>query len=158
MRGWQYFLPLTAAICTARSFSSVTSHQANDFSLNSFNNVLATPTSVNYSSDRTFSSNNTIDLVRQLNLTFQQQQQIDKIRLQYQPNILSKTQEFNSLKEQLTQMMTGTTTNAEIRATNRQLVLLKQKIGELRFESMLATREILTPEQRQKFQKIIESQ
>ncbi len=154
MRGWQYFLPLTAAtVCIARSFSSATNEEAMEFFSN---NVLAAPASVNYSGDRDFRHKS--DVVKQLNLTPQQQQQIETIRLQYQENILCKTKKLDSLKEQLTQMMTGTNTVAEIRAKNRQLVLLRQEIGELRFESMLATREILTLEQRQKFQKIIESQ
>ena len=54
--------------------------------------------------------------------------------------------------------MVGTEPANLIRAKNQQLVSLRQEIGELRFESMLATREILTPQQRQKFRKIIESQ
>ncbi len=156
MRRWQYFLPLTAAtVCTAKSFSTATTYKE----IGVFpKNFLAAPILVNNSRERAIEPNTTVSLVKQLNLTLKQQQQIERIRRQYQQNILRRKKELESLKQQLAQMMAGTNTVAEIRAKNQELVLLQQKIGQLRFESMLATREILTPEQRQKFLEIIESQ
>ncbi len=158
MRPWQYFLPLTAAIVyTAKSFSVATIYKYKSSGISPAN-ILAAPILVNNPCDGAIESNSTVSLVKQLNLTLEQQQQIERIRRQYQQNILRRKQELESLKQQLTQMMAGTNTVAEIRAKNQELVLLRQEIGKLRFESMLATREILTPEQRQKFREIIESQ
>ena len=96
-------------------------------------------------------------ILQQLNLTWLQKQRIQQIHRQYQQRILQTKSQLHSLQEQLTEMMAGTDSIAAIRAKNQELVLLRQKVGELHFESMLATREVLTPEQRQKFKKIIES-
>lgn len=96
-------------------------------------------------------------ILQQLNLSWLQKQRIKQIHRQYQQRILQKKSQLKSLQEQLTVMMAGTDSIAAIRAKNRELVLLRQKVGELHFESMLATREVLTPEQRQKFKEIIES-
>lgn len=96
-------------------------------------------------------------ILEQLNLTWFQKQRIRQIHRQYQHRILQTKNQLRSLQEQLTEMMTGTDSIAAIRAKNRELVLLRQKVGELHFESMLATREVLTLEQRQKFKEIIES-
>lgn len=54
--------------------------------------------------------------------------------------------------------MAGTDSAELIRAKNQELVQLHQEIGTLRFESMLATRELLTPQQRQKFRQLAQSQ
>ena len=96
-------------------------------------------------------------ILQQLNLTWFQRQRIKQIHRQYQHRILQTKNQLKSLQEQLTEMMAGTDSITAIRAKNRELVLLRQKVGELHFESMLATREVLTPEQRQKFKEIIES-
>ncbi len=156
MRAWQYFLPLTAAtVYTAKSFSVGTVYKSSGISPA---NILAAPILVNSTRHEAIESNSTVSLVKQLNLTLEQQRQIERIRRQYQQSILHRKQELESLRQQLVQMMAGTNTVAEIRAKNQELVILRQEIGKLRFESMLATREILTPEQRQKFREIIESQ
>ncbi|MEM7760985.1 MAG: hypothetical protein AAF298_23070, partial [Cyanobacteria bacterium P01_A01_bin.40] len=54
-------------------------------------------------------------------------------------------------------MMVGTEPVELLRAKNQQLNNLRQEIGALRFESMLATREILTPQQREKFRDLVNS-
>ena len=156
MRRWQYFLPLTAVtIYTAKAFSVGTTNKLTENS--SVAHIFAGPILANHTREQRIKSNTTISLVKQLNLTLKQQQQIEHIRRHYQQGILRKKKELESLKQELTKMMAGTNTVAEIREKNQELILLRQKIGQLRFESMLATREILTPEQRQKFGKIIES-
>lgn len=96
-------------------------------------------------------------LLHQLNLSWLQKQRIQKIHRQYQQQILQQKNRLKSLQNQLTEMMAGTDSVESIRAKNRELVLLRQKVGELHFESMLATREVLTPEQRQKFREIVET-
>ena len=97
-------------------------------------------------------------LLQQLNLTSEQQQQIRQIHQQYTQQIRKKRNNLAILQQQLSDMMAGTEPVELIRAKNQQLVTLRQEIGALRFESMLATREILTPQQRQKFREIMESQ
>ena len=98
------------------------------------------------------------NLIQQLNLTPKQRQQIEQIRRRYQQSIIQKKEALKLLQEELSQMMAGKDSVSSIRAKNQELVLLHQEIAELRFESMLATREILTLPQRQKFKQILESQ
>ena len=97
-------------------------------------------------------------LLQQLNLTSQQKEQIKRVHHQYKQQIRKKKHSLDLLQKQLSDLLVGTESVELIRAKNEQLVNLRQEIGELRFESMLATREILTPQQRQKFREIIESQ
>ena len=156
MRKWQYFLPLTAAtICTARVFSTETNYYkaGETFPKSS----LAKSILVNTPRDRQPETNHTVSLAKKLNLTREQQQQIEAIRRRYQENILRKKQELESLQQQLAQMLTGNDKVVEIRAKNQEVISLRQEIDRLRFESILATRETLTLEQRQKFQAIIQS-
>ncbi len=96
-------------------------------------------------------------LIQQLNLTDEQKQKIKQIHYRYKQQILKKKNNLAVLQQQLSDMMIGTESVELIRAKNQQLVTLRQEIGALHFESMLATREILTPQQRQKFKKILES-
>ena len=97
-------------------------------------------------------------LLQQLNLTKKQKEQIEQIHSEYKQQILKKRNSLARLQQQLSDLMVGTEPVELVRAKNKQLVNLRQEIGQLRFESMLATREILTPQQRQKFREIIESQ
>ena len=155
MRKWQYFLPLTAAtICTARVFSTETNYQVGETFPKS---SLAKSIFVNSPRDLQPKTNHTVSLVKKLHLTGEQQQQIEAIRRRYQDSILRRKQALESLQQQLAQMLIGTNEVAEIRAKNQKIISLRQEIDRLRFESILATREILTLEQRQKFQAIIQS-
>ena len=95
-----------------------------------------------------------LNIFEQLNLTPEQQQQIKQIHRQYNQQISRKKNSLAKLQQQLSDMMVGTEPVELVRAKNQQLVLLRQEISSLRFESMLATREILTPQQRQKFREL----
>lgn len=96
-----------------------------------------------------------VSLFQQLDLTAQQQQQIKEIHLRYQQQVLKKKQRISRLQQKLSDMMVGTEDAKLLRAKNRKLSILRQEMGTLRFESMLATREILTLEQRQKFRELV---
>ena len=99
-----------------------------------------------------------VSLFQQLNLTEEQHQQIKQIHRQYKQQIIRKKNTIAKLQQQLSDMMVGNESVEVLRAKNQQLSLLRQEIGTLRFESMLATREILTPQQRQKFRELVNSQ
>ncbi|MEL6931020.1 MAG: Spy/CpxP family protein refolding chaperone, partial [Cyanobacteria bacterium J06600_6] len=96
-----------------------------------------------------------VSLFQQLNLTGEQQQQIKQIQLRYQQQLVKKKQHIAKLQQQLSDMMVGTETVELLRAKNQRLSRARQELGSLRFESMLATREILTLQQRQKFRELV---
>lgn len=104
------------------------------------------------------SKQQSFSLFQQLDLTSEQQQRIKQIHLQYRQQIRKKKANLTRLQQQLSDMMVGTEPVELLRAKNQQLSVLRQEIGALRFESMLATREILTPQQRQKFRELVASQ
>ncbi|MEL7007786.1 MAG: Spy/CpxP family protein refolding chaperone [Cyanobacteria bacterium J06588_4] len=96
-----------------------------------------------------------VSLFQSLDLTKEQQRQIKQIHHRYQRQVQKKKQLITKLQQQLSDMMVGTESVELLRAKNHQLNTLRQEIGSLRFESMLATREILTPQQRQKFRELV---
>ena len=98
-----------------------------------------------------------VSFFQQLDLTPEQQQQIQQIHQRYQQQVLKKKQTISRLQQQLSDMMVGTEPIELLRAKNQQLNVLRQEMGTLRFESMLATREILTPQQRQKFRELVKN-
>jgi periplasmic protein CpxP/Spy len=96
-------------------------------------------------------------LFQQLDLTPEQAQSIKRIHLQYRQKILSKKEKIVKLQHQLSDMIMGTEAVALLRAKNQQLCALRQEMESLHFESMVATREILTPQQRQKFRALVKN-
>lgn len=96
-----------------------------------------------------------ISLFQQLDLTREQHQQIEQIHLHYRQQTLRKKQNIARLQQQLSDMMVGTETVELLRAKHQELNTLRQEMRSLHFESMLATREILTLQQRQKFRELV---
>lgn len=108
--------------------------------------------------DRTLSAtpqNGFDSLFHQLDLTPEQAQGIKQIHRQYRQKILRKKENIVRLQQQLSDMIMGTEAVSLLRAKNQQLSTLRQEMESLHFESMLATREILTPQQRQKFRELV---
>ena len=136
-----YSLPVFAS--SARFFSS--SHDA------------YVPSETIIAHDSNSQPQQAVSLFQQLDLTSEQQQQIKQIHQQYRQQILKKKQTISQLQQQLSDMMVGTEPIELLRAKNQQLNVLRQEMGTLRFESMLATREILTPQQRQKFRELVKN-
>ena len=97
----------------------------------------------------------TVSLFQRLNLTDHQHQQLKQIHRQYGQKILKKKNIIDQLQQQLSDMMVGTEPVPLLRVKNQQLSVQRQEMSSLRFESMLATREILTPQQRLEFRKLV---
>ena len=100
----------------------------------------------------------TVSLFQHLNLTEQQQRQLTQIHRQYKLKILKKKNIVAELQQQLSDMMVGTEPVPLLRRKNQQLTVQRQEMSSLRFESMLATREILTPQQRREFRELVKMQ
>lgn len=95
------------------------------------------------------------NLFQQLNLTAKQQNKIKQIRRQYQGQITQLKQSLQTSQRQLAVMMAGTDSAAIIRDKYQEIAQFRQQLGQLHFESMLAIREVLTPDQRQTFAEIV---
>ncbi|WLT37095.1 Spy/CpxP family protein refolding chaperone [Synechocystis sp. B12] len=91
-----------------------------------------------------------------LDLTNSQKQQLEAIRQKYQGQMQSLSEQMRTSQNELRTLMSGNGSDSEIRAKHNQVANLRQQLGELRFNSMLESRQVLTPEQRQKFSQLMQ--
>ncbi|HIK35264.1 MULTISPECIES: Spy/CpxP family protein refolding chaperone [unclassified Thermosynechococcus] len=84
-----------------------------------------------------------------LNLTPEQRQRLQAVRQQYQGQMEQTRNQLRTAREELRQMMSGDASEDQIRSKHQQVRQLENQLASLRFESMLAMRGILTPQQRQ---------
>jgi Spy/CpxP family protein refolding chaperone len=95
-------------------------------------------------------------LMEQLNLSEAQKQQLAAIRQKYQGQIQQLRENMRSERQELRDLMAGTADEATIRRQHEQVVQLSQQMHNLRFESMLAMRQVLTVEQRSQFAQLMQ--
>ncbi|UBF29005.1 Spy/CpxP family protein refolding chaperone [Kovacikia minuta CCNUW1] len=89
--------------------------------------------------------------LKDLNLTQDQLKKIQTIRNRYKNQFAQQRQAVQQAQRELRDLMAGDASAEQVRQKYQQLQVLKQQSGSTRFNSMLEIREILTPEQRQKF-------
>ncbi len=99
---------------------------------------------------------NRAELMQQLNLTNDQIKQLSDIRQQYQSQISQKQKDLRAAKTKLTDLMVGTANDSTIRDQFTPVLRLEQDLAQLQFDSMLAMRKVLTPEQRTKFAELMQ--
>jgi protein CpxP len=95
-------------------------------------------------------------LMQQLNLTPQQQQQLDAIRQGSSQQMSQRQQALRQAKQELAVLMQGTASDDTIRTKHSQVAQLQQEVENLRFENMLKMRTVLTPAQRQQFAQLMQ--
>ncbi|MGK7940841.1 MAG: Spy/CpxP family protein refolding chaperone [Crocosphaera sp.] len=91
-----------------------------------------------------------------LNLTDEQMQQLSAIRRKYHTQIQQLREQMRGKGEELSQMMQGDAADNDLRSKHQEIINLRQQMGNLRFESMLEMRKVLTPEQRQEFVQLMQ--
>jgi periplasmic protein CpxP/Spy len=94
--------------------------------------------------------------LEELNLSEEQKRQLNEIQQKYKEQISENRQKVSSLRKELLDMMSGTASANSIRAQHNEIAQLQQIINNLRFESMLEMREVLNPDQRQKFTSLMQ--
>lgn len=94
--------------------------------------------------------------LNQLNLTPDQLQRIQAIHNQYRPQLQTNRQAVYTTHQEMRELMSSDTPSNTLRQKHQQLQALHQESGNLRFESMLAIREVLTPSQRQQASTLME--
>lgn len=87
-------------------------------------------------------------LTQELNLTPEQVQKVQAIRDQSKDEIAQRRQAVVQARQELQDLMASTASADQIREKHRQVETLGQQVMDLKFEQMLAIREVLTPEQR----------
>ena len=95
-------------------------------------------------------------VIDELNLSDAQKQKIKQIHQQYQGQISQSQESLRSAQQRLSQMMVSTDSSAAIRTQHQEVIQLRQALDNLRFESMLAMREVLTLKQRRQFAQLMQ--
>ncbi|MBW4439719.1 MAG: Spy/CpxP family protein refolding chaperone [Plectolyngbya sp. WJT66-NPBG17] len=97
-------------------------------------------------------------LMRELNLSADQMTKIQQIRTRYRDELKSDRDAARQAQQELRTLMAGTATDNQIREKFRQVKDLRAKAADAQFNSMLEIRNVLSPEQRQKFADRMEKQ
>jgi periplasmic protein CpxP/Spy len=92
------------------------------------------------------------EILQKLNLSRDQLQQISAIRQKYQPLIQDRTRTVRTTQAKLKDLMASSAAPSDVKAVFQELQNRRQELQQLRFESMLAIRQTLTPAQRQIFE------
>lgn len=96
------------------------------------------------------------NLMEELDLTATQRNQLQSIRSEYQPRLMEQKEALEDAYETLRDMMTDDASTSAVRRQHQQVQALRQEMSDLRFESMLEMREVLTPDQREEFAELME--
>ncbi len=87
-------------------------------------------------------------LAEELNLTEDQITQMRAIREDTRDEMQALHENLRAEREALHSLMAGEASEADLRSQHEAVQTLHREVADKRFETMLATREILTPEQR----------
>jgi periplasmic protein CpxP/Spy len=96
------------------------------------------------------------NLAKELNLSQDQIQQLQKLRKNSQGKTKERRQILQAARQELNQLIQGNASADRVRQKRQQVQSLQREIADSNFEQTLAIREILTPEQRVKLQQIME--
>ncbi|MFM1841810.1 MAG: hypothetical protein RLZZ490_543 [Cyanobacteriota bacterium] len=95
-------------------------------------------------------------LMESLNLNDQQKQELNAIRQKYQSQMSPIVSQLQTRQDELRTLMSGNASDDAIRAKHNQVAELRQQLEDLRFESMLESRKVLTPDQRKQFAQLMD--
>lgn len=95
--------------------------------------------------------------LEQLDLSAEQSEQIQTIKEQARANSEGLHQQMEQEKEELRSLLASDATADQLRQQHQQVQTLKMQLGDRRFETMLAVREVLTPEQRTELAELAEA-
>jgi Spy/CpxP family protein refolding chaperone len=96
------------------------------------------------------------NLLDQLNLTDTQKRQIAAIRQKYQGQMNQLRENLRSDRQELETLMAGNATDEKIRSKHQEVERNRQKLSDLRFKSLLEMRQVLNPDQRSKFARLMQ--
>jgi periplasmic protein CpxP/Spy len=97
---------------------------------------------------------NSEQIVKELNLTPRQVQQLKAMRQKFQGRKQEQKKLLEAAKQELDEMLVRNAPSAKIRDQRNRLKTLQQQFSDLKFDNMMALKEILTAEQWAKLQKM----
>jgi periplasmic protein CpxP/Spy len=88
-------------------------------------------------------------LFQSLNLNPDQRQKLKSVQQKYQGQIREQQRNVQQARQTMQKMLGSNTPSATVLAKFQDVQQMQQSLGQLRFKSLLAMREVLTPTQRQ---------
>jgi periplasmic protein CpxP/Spy len=95
------------------------------------------------------------EIFKSLNLSGSQVTRMREIRKKYENRIDRREKSLKQANQELRVLMAGSASSAQIRAKYNQVQNLHNQLGDLRLESLLEMRAVLTPSQRRKLAEIM---
>jgi periplasmic protein CpxP/Spy len=96
------------------------------------------------------------NLVKELNLSPDQIRRLQQIRKNAKGKTQARRQALQTARQELNQLLQSNASADLVRQKRQQVQALQREIADANFENTLAIREILTPEQRIKWQQLIQ--
>lgn len=93
----------------------------------------------------------------ELNLSTEQSKKLEELKSLAKFGIKEKKAAMEQCMQELESLISGSATEAEVRAKFNQLQKLEDSFAKARLDKILAVREILTPEQRKKIKHCFEN-
>lgn len=95
-------------------------------------------------------------LIEQLNLSNEQVRQLQAIRQKYEQRMNPLMEKMRSSDNQLRQLLASDASADQIRTKRQEVVTLRRQVSDMRFESMLEMRNVLTLDQRRQFAQLMQ--
>jgi periplasmic protein CpxP/Spy len=102
------------------------------------------------------SANGAGNLIKELNLSQDQIRRLQQIRANSRDKNKERRQALRAARQELTQLLESNASSDQIRQKRQQVQSLQREVADRNFENTLAIREMLTPEQRLKWQRLIQ--
>ena len=96
------------------------------------------------------------NFLEELNLSESQRQELVEIRTKYERDITEMRRSLLNERQALQKIVSGNASTIELRKQYQKVQNSQLDLWDLHFESMLEMRELLTPQQRQKFVELME--
>jgi len=90
------------------------------------------------------------DIFKELNLTSEQKEKIEKIRNSQKEETKTLRKEVKNAQKSLKASLQSEKSDAELLSAHKEIMRLRNELSEKRFSNMLSIRAILNPEQRKK--------
>jgi Spy/CpxP family protein refolding chaperone len=145
-------IPTVLALCLASIPVSAVPIANSSISLNTEQSSTSISRARNFKNKK-----NVTNWSEKLNLSDSQKQQLENIRQKYKEQLSQQKQLLDRASEDLSKMLSGNDSSSTIRTKHQEIISLRQKLQELRFNSLLEMREVLNPEQRIEFAKLVRS-
>ena len=93
-------------------------------------------------------------MMKKLGLSAEQKEKLAELRKSQKGKSKELRESMKAARDKLEKALSTDASDSQLRAAHQEVQSAKSKLGDLRFEKILAIRSVLTPDQRKKFQEM----